>query len=247
VAIPKPIIRLVNIEMAYQMAGEDFLALEGIDLTIHGNDYVAITGPSGSGKSTLMNILGCLATPSAGQYFLAGVDVAGLDEGELARVRNRSIGFVFQSFNLLPRLTAVQNVMLPLRFRFTPTKIRRELANQALETVGLGHRVHHLPNQLSGGQRQRVAIARALVTQPEVLLADEPTGNLDSRTTEEVMGLFDSLHDQGQTIVVVTHEKEISDRCRRQLVLVDGRIRSDSRGGAGHRVQRVEARGLCSV
>lgn len=246
-AIPKPIIRLVNIEMAYQMAGEDFLALEGIDLTIHGNDYVAITGPSGSGKSTLMNILGCLATPSAGQYFLAGVDVAGLDEGELARVRNRSIGFVFQSFNLLPRLTAVQNVMLPLRFRFTPTKIRRELANQALETVGLGHRVHHLPNQLSGGQRQRVAIARALVTQPEVLLADEPTGNLDSRTTEEVMGLFDSLHDQGQTIVVVTHEKEISDRCRRQLVLVDGRIRSDSRGGAGHRVQRVEARGLCSV
>jgi putative ABC transport system ATP-binding protein len=242
VGVSGPVIELRAIRKLYALECESIVALDSVDLVIERNAYVAITGPSGSGKSTLMSVLGCLATPTAGRYLLEGADVACLSERELAQVRNRSIGFIFQSFNLLPRLNVLQNVVYPLKYRFLKPAVRSHMARQALERVGLSDRLKHLPNQLSGGQRQRVAIARALVTQPGVLLADEPTGNLDSRTTEEIMNLFEELHGQGQTIVMVTHDSEIADRCQREIHLVDGAIRSDvsrsdpSASGQGQRV-----------
>jgi len=209
------------------MGTETVRALRGVDLIIRRNEYVAIMGPSGSGKSTLMNMIGCLDTPSAGEYWLNGHRVSELGDDELARIRNREIGFVFQTFNLLPRATALHNVELPLVYAGKPSKQRKELASEALRRVQLGDRMHHRPNELSGGQRQRVAIARALVNQPSILLADEPTGNLDSTTSEEIMGLFRELHTQGQTVVLVTHEHDIAMHARRQVHLKDGRVERD--------------------
>jgi len=216
-----------NLEREYIMGTETVRALRGVDLTIRRNEYVAIMGPSGSGKSTLMNMIGCLDTPSAGEYWLNGHRVSELGDDELARIRNREIGFVFQTFNLLPRATALHNVELPLVYAGKPSKQRKELASEALRRVQLGDRMHHRPNELSGGQRQRVAIARALVNQPSILLADEPTGNLDSTTSEEIMGLFRELHTQGQTVVLVTHEHDIAMHARRQVHLKDGRVERD--------------------
>ena len=206
-------IELHGIVKRYVLGEETVLALAGVDLHIGRNEYVALIGPSGSGKSTLMNLLGCLDSPSEGSYILNGRDTSSLSEDELAAVRNREIGFVFQSFHLLPRQTALQNVMQPLVYRRMPPLERRRLAIEALTKVGLGDRLDHRPNQLSGGQRQRVAVARALVGQPSILLADEPTGNLDSRTSAEIMALFDALHAQGQTVIVVTHEPDIAAHC----------------------------------
>jgi putative ABC transport system ATP-binding protein len=223
------VIRLEGVRKRYRMGESEFMALDGIDVAIEANEYVAIVGPSGSGKSTLMNILGCLDVPSEGRYLLRGRDVAKMDETELAHERNRSVGFIFQSFNLLPRASALANVMQPLVYRVMSRGERRERALHALERVGLAQRVNHLPNQLSGGQRQRVAIARALVTEPTILLGDEPTGNLDSRTTVEIMALFDALHAEGHTILLVTHEQDIADHCQRSLRLVDGRVVEDRR------------------
>ena len=223
------VIECIGVEKRYQMGDSNFSALAGIDLRIEANDYVAIIGPSGSGKSTLMNILGCVDVPSAGRYLLQGRDVAQMDERALAVERNRSVGFIFQSFNLLPRANALANVMQPLIYRQMPSAQRRQRALDALARVGLASRVNHLPNQLSGGQRQRVAIARALVTEPKILLGDEPTGNLDSQTTVEIMALFDALHAEGQTVILVTHEADIAARCHRQIRLVDGRIVEDRR------------------
>lgn len=221
------IIELRKIAKHYMMGSEGFYALDGIDLDIYLNDYIAIVGSSGSGKSTLMNLLGCLDYPTAGEYKLKGTDVATLDENALAGIRNLEIGFIFQNFNLLPRATALQNVMQPLVYRGMALAERKQRAQDALAMVGLQDRMTHVPNQLSGGQRQRVAIARALVTQPAILLADEPTGNLDSSTTIEIMALFDQLHNDGQTLIVVTHEKEIAERCHRVITLKDGRLMSD--------------------
>ena len=206
-------IELRGIVKKYVLGEETVLALAGVDLFIGRNEYVALIGPSGSGKSTLMNIIGCLDSPSEGQYILNGRDTSSLRDDELATVRNREIGFIFQSFHLLPRQTALQNVMQPLVYRRMPPAERRERAAHALEKVGLGDRLDHRPNQLSGGQRQRVAVARALVGEPSLLLADEPTGNLDSRTSLEIMALFDALHAQGQTVVIVTHEPDIAAHC----------------------------------
>jgi putative ABC transport system ATP-binding protein len=216
-----------NLEREYIMGTETVRALRGVDLTIRRNEYVAIMGPSGSGKSTLMNMIGCLDTPSGGEYWLNGHRVSELGDDELARIRNREIGFVFQTFNLLPRATALHNVELPLVYAGKPSKQRKELATEALRRVQLADRMHHRPNELSGGQRQRVAIARALVNQPSILLADEPTGNLDSTTSEEIMGLFHELHAQGQTVVLVTHEHDIAMHARRQVHLKDGRVERD--------------------
>ncbi|TZF90100.1 ABC transporter ATP-binding protein [Lysobacter lacus] len=209
------------------MGEETVNALRGVDLSIGRNEYVALTGPSGSGKSTLMNLLGCLDSPTEGHYLLNGRDVAGMDDDELARVRNREIGFVFQSFHLLPRQSVLQNVMQPLVYRGIPRAERVRRATEALTKVGLGNRLDHRPNQLSGGQRQRVAVARALVGEPSLLLADEPTGNLDSQTSAEIMALFDALHAQGQTVVVVTHEPDIAAHCHRVLRVFDGHIVDD--------------------
>jgi putative ABC transport system ATP-binding protein len=222
------IIELRKIAKHYMMGSEGFYALDGIDLDIYLNDYIAIVGSSGSGKSTLMNLLGCLDYPTAGEYKLKGTDVATLDENALAGIRNLEIGFIFQNFNLLPRANALQNVMQPLVYRGMALAERKQRAQDALAMVGLQDRMTHIPNQLSGGQRQRVAIARALVTQPAILLADEPTGNLDSSTTIEIMALFDQLHNDGQTLIVVTHEKEIADRCHRVITLKDGCLMSDN-------------------
>jgi putative ABC transport system ATP-binding protein len=216
-----------NLEREYIMGTETVRALRGVDITIRRNEYVAIMGPSGSGKSTLMNMIGCLDTPSAGEYWLNGHRVSELGDDELARIRNREIGFVFQTFNLLPRATALHNVELPLVYAGKPSKQRKELASEALRRVQLGNRMDHRPNELSGGQRQRVAIARALVNQPSILLADEPTGNLDSTTSEEIMALFRELHTQGQTVVLVTHEHDIAMHARRQIHLKDGRVERD--------------------
>jgi putative ABC transport system ATP-binding protein len=228
------VIRIRDLTREYRMGEERILALRGVSLDIHRNEYVAIMGPSGSGKSTMMNLLGCLDTPTGGEYWLNGVEVSGLSDDELARVRNREIGFVFQTFNLLPRSTALHNVELPLVYAGVSARDRRSRATTALERVGLGDRMDHRPNELSGGQRQRVAIARALVNQPSILLADEPTGNLDSVTSEEIMRVFGDLHASGQTVIMVTHEPDIAAHAERVVVLRDGRVESDrlSRGEA---------------
>jgi putative ABC transport system ATP-binding protein len=221
------VIRIHDLTREYRMGSERILALRGVTLEIRGNEYVAIMGPSGSGKSTMMNVLGCLDTPTAGEYWLNGEEVSRLTDDALARVRNREIGFVFQTFNLLPRATALHNVELPLVYAGVRARERRERAATALERVGLTERMHHRPNELSGGQRQRVAIARALVNQPSILLADEPTGNLDSVTSEEIMEVFAALHAAGQTVIMVTHEPDIAARAQRVVVLRDGRVESD--------------------
>ena len=220
-------IELQGIVKRYVLGGETVLALAGVDLSIGRNEYVALIGPSGSGKSTLMNSLGCLDSPTEGRYILNGRDTSSLRDDELATVRNREIGFVFQSFHLLPRQTALQNVMQPLMYRPMSAAERRGRAENALAGVGLGDRLDHRPNQLSGGQRQRVAVARALVGEPSILLADEPTGNLDSRTSAEIMALFDALHSSGQTVIVVTHEPDIAAHCRRTVRVLDGHIVED--------------------
>lgn len=219
-----------NLQREYQMGTERVRALQGVDITIRRNEFVAIMGPSGSGKSTMMNLIGCLDTPSEGEYWLNGYRVSELDDDALARIRNKEIGFVFQTFNLLPRATALANVELPLVYAGTSGKERRERAKEVLASVGLGDRMNHKPNELSGGQRQRVAIARALVNRPSILLADEPTGNLDSATSEEIMALFETLHRQGQTIILVTHEPDIAAHAKRQIVLRDGKVSSDGSG-----------------
>ncbi|MCC7134217.1 MAG: ABC transporter ATP-binding protein [Gemmatimonadales bacterium] len=216
-----------HLEREYVMGSETVRALRGVDLTIRRNEFVAIMGPSGSGKSTLMNVIGCLDTPSAGEYWLNGYRVSELGDDQLARIRNKEIGFVFQTFNLLPRATALQNVELPMVYAGIGAKERRAAAQAALGRVGLGERMHHRPNELSGGQRQRVAIARALVNSPSIILADEPTGNLDSKTSEEILQLFENLHNEGQTIVLVTHELDIAAHARRQVHLRDGRVERD--------------------
>ncbi|HEU4952945.1 MAG TPA: ABC transporter ATP-binding protein [Gemmatimonadales bacterium] len=216
-----------NLQRDYDIGGEVVHALGGVDIVIRKNEFVAIMGPSGSGKSTLMNLIGCLDSPTGGEYWLNGHRVSDLDDDELARIRNKEIGFVFQTFNLLPRATALHNVELPLVYAGLGSKERRALASEALARVGLSDRVQHRPNELSGGQRQRVAIARALVNSPSILLADEPTGNLDSATSEEIMGLFEALHQEGQTIVVVTHEVDIAAHALRQVHLKDGRVERD--------------------
>jgi putative ABC transport system ATP-binding protein len=213
----------------YVLGAETVHALRGVDVVVERNEFVAIMGPSGSGKSTLMNLIGCLDTPSAGEYWLNGHAVSKLTDDELARIRNREIGFVFQTFNLLPRATALHNVELPLIYAGVPSKVRKERAAAMLTRVGLGERMGHRPAELSGGQRQRVAIARALVNEPAILLADEPTGNLDSQTGAEIMALFEELFAQGQTIVLVTHEHDIAEHARRTLTLRDGVISSDVR------------------
>jgi putative ABC transport system ATP-binding protein len=221
------IIETRGLQKHYVLGAETVRALRGVDLVIHRNEYVAIMGPSGSGKSTLMNLIGCLDTPTAGEYVLNGQPVAGLSDDELARIRNREIGFVFQTFNLLPRSNALGNVELPLVYAGLPRQERRQRAEEALEAVELGDRMHHRPNELSGGQRQRVAIARALVTRPSIILADEPTGNLDSRTSEEIMTLFGRLHAEGQTVIMVTHEMDIAAHAERLVTLRDGLVESD--------------------
>ena len=225
----RPLIDIQNITKIYQMGTQEVRALAGVTLSIEANEYVAIMGPSGSGKSTMMNVLGCLDTPTSGDYFLNNENVSEMTDDELARIRNREIGFVFQTFNLLPRVNCLQNVELPLVYSGLRKGKRREMAAGALASVGLGDRMDHKPNELSGGQRQRVAVARALVNNPSILLADEPTGNLDSKTSEEIMQLFESLHQAGNTILVVTHEEDIAQHARRIIRLRDGLIETDQR------------------
>ena len=222
-----PVIDVRDLRREYVLEGERVQALRGVSLVIRRNEYVAIMGPSGSGKSTMMNVLGCLDTPSGGEYWLNGQEVSRLSDDALARVRNREIGFVFQTFNLLPRATALQNVELPMVYAGASSRDRRERAAEALRRVGLGERMDHRPNELSGGQRQRVAIARALVNRPSILLADEPTGNLDSATSEEIMRVFGQLQTQGQTVILVTHEADIAAHAERVITLRDGRVESD--------------------
>ena len=223
------LIQLENVTKVYKMGDVEVHALRGVSVTVPRGDFIAIMGASGSGKSTLMNILGCLDRPSSGSYLLAGRDVSGLSRNELAEIRNQLLGFVFQSFNLLSRTSAIENVELPLIYADVPTRARRRRAREALERVGLGDRMHHHPNQLSGGQQQRVAIARALVSQPKVIMADEPTGNLDSRTSVEILALFQELGRSGITIVLVTHEPDIAAHAARVLVMKDGRLQTDRR------------------
>jgi putative ABC transport system ATP-binding protein len=211
----------------YEMGGEKLHALRGIDLTIRKGEYVAIMGPSGSGKSTLMNLIGCLDSPTAGKYWLAGRLVSELDDDELAAIRNKEIGFVFQTFNLLPRATALHNVELPMIYNGTPSEERLARAKRALEAVDLGERMFHKPNELSGGQRQRVAVARALVNSPSIVLADEPTGNLDTKTGDEIMALFTRLHGEGNTIILVTHENDVARRADRIIHVRDGKVETD--------------------
>jgi putative ABC transport system ATP-binding protein len=222
------VIELTNIVKTYDMGGaEQVVALQGVSVTIRKNEYVAIMGPSGSGKSTLMNIIGCLDTPTSGQYLFNGLNVSEMDDNALAKIRNKEIGFVFQTFNLLARSDSLHNVELPLIYAGIPSAERKRRAQETLTHVQLGDRVHHKPNELSGGQRQRVAIARALVTRPSIILADEPTGNLDSKTGEEIMMLFEELHAQGNTIILVTHEADIAEHAHRTIRLRDGKVESD--------------------
>jgi putative ABC transport system ATP-binding protein len=223
------VIRVVGVAREFAMGSDVVHALHPLDLIVPHNEYLAIMGPSGSGKSTLMNILGCLDTASQGEYWLNGINVSQMTDTELAHVRNREIGFVFQTFNLLARATALRNVELPMLYGGVPAAERRERASDALARVGLGDRLQHRPNEMSGGQRQRVAIARALVTRPALLLADEPTGNLDSHTGDEVLALFAQVHDEGQTIIVVTHDSDIAAHAQRRLSLRDGSVVSDER------------------
>ena len=230
------LLSLSGIARHYQVGSEPVRALDGVTFEVRRGDWVAVVGQSGSGKSTLMNILGCLDTPTSGTYRINGQDVRGLTDDALADVRNREIGFVFQTFQLLPRSTALANVELPLVYRGVPRRERRRRAEEALHAVGLSDRTHHRPNELSGGQRQRVAVARALVGEPSLLLADEPTGNLDSATGEEIFRLFTALHGRGHTIVLVTHEPRLAARCPRAIRLMDGRIVAD---GPGREVARV--------
>ena len=222
------VIQIRDLQREYQMGAETVHALRGVTLEIRRNEYVAIMGPSGSGKSTLMNLIGCLDTPTSGEYWLNGQEVSRMPDDALARVRNREIGFVFQTFNLLPRASALANVELPLVYGGVSSRERRRRAEAALQRVGLADRMDHRPNELSGGQRQRVAIARALVNDPAILLADEPTGNLDSATSDEIMRVFAQLHAQGQTVIMVTHEADIAAHAARVVVLKDGRIASDA-------------------
>ena len=233
----KPIIQTKELRKVYGMGDIQVQALGGVDIRINEGEFVAVMGPSGSGKSTLMNIVGCLDRPTSGQYFLAGEDVSGLGKVQLANIRNRRIGFVFQSFNLLARTSALRNVMLPLVYKrdnqLSPAQ-REEKAMAALEAVGLADRAHHEPNELSGGQRQRVAIARALVNDPVLIMADEPTGNLDTKTGSEIMGLLHNLHERGRTILMVTHESDIASQTERSIVLVDGLVASDGRFSGGN-------------
>jgi putative ABC transport system ATP-binding protein len=224
---PRWVIVTRGVKREYDMGGEIVRALRGVDVAIARNEYVAIMGPSGSGKSTLMNIIGCLDTPNAGEYWLNGKEVSQMSDDQLARVRNKEIGFVFQTFNLLPRATALHNVELPLVYAGVGSDERRRRAKLALERVQLGNRVDHRPNELSGGQRQRVAIARALINEPSILLADEPTGNLDSATSVEIMKVFENLSEQGQTVIMVTHEPDIAAHARRVVVLRDGEVATD--------------------
>ncbi len=228
-AASRSLIMLREVTKFYQMGSQEVRALNGVSLDIYPNEYVAVMGPSGSGKSTMMNIIGCLDTPTGGTYTLNGQNVGKMSDDELAAIRNKEIGFVFQTFNLLPRVNCLQNVELPLIYSGKPRSQRRQLAADALESVGLGDRMDHKPNELSGGQRQRVAVARALVNKPSLILADEPTGNLDTRTGEEIMRLFETLYRRGNTLLVVTHEDEIAQHARRIIRLRDGVIESDVR------------------
>ncbi|PYQ11392.1 MAG: macrolide ABC transporter ATP-binding protein [Acidobacteria bacterium] len=223
------LIRTAELTKRYEVGGEEIYALRDVNLSVERNEYMAITGPSGSGKSTLMNLLGCLDTPTRGTYYLNNQEVSQLPDDRLAEIRNKEIGFVFQTFNLLPRATALHNVELPLVYSGITKEERKVRAVQALQSVEMGDRAAHRPNELSGGQRQRVAIARALVNRPSLLLADEPTGNLDSKTGEEILRLFEKLHAEGQTILVVTHEKKVAERAHRVVSIMDGRVASDLR------------------
>jgi putative ABC transport system ATP-binding protein len=221
------VIRIKGIKKIYKVGNQEVRALNGVDIQINKNEYVAIMGPSGSGKSTMMNILGCLDSPSEGEYILNGTDVSKMDDNELAVIRNKEIGFIFQSFNLLPRYTALDNVALPLIYSGESREKREERARIALENVDLTDRMHHKPNELSGGQRQRVAVARALVNKPSIILADEPTGNLDTKTSIDIMKLFEEIHEQGNTVILVTHEEDIAKHAKRIIRLRDGLIESD--------------------
>ena len=221
------LINLSDIYKIYNVGGEEVRALDGVDLTINNNEYLAIMGPSGSGKSTMMNMIGCLDTPTSGIYHFEGEEVHIMDDGQLASIRNRKIGFVFQTFNLLPKASALHNVEIPLVYANIRKEKRIDMASKALKDVGLGDRMHHKPNELSGGQRQRVAIARALVNNPSIILADEPTGNLDSKSGHEIMEILDNLHSKGNTIILVTHEDDIAKRAKRTIRLFDGKIIED--------------------
>lgn len=236
--MPEEVIRLIGITRHYKVGTEVVKALRGIDLEIKRNEYVALMGPSGSGKSTLMNLIGCLDTPTSGSYWLNGKDVSGLNDNELAEIRNKEIGFIFQTFNLLPRSTALENVMLPLVYAGINKAGRKEMAEKVLADVQLADRMLHKPNELSGGQRQRVAIARALVNQPSILLADEPTGNLDSKTSIEIMALLEEIHKKGNTIILVTHEEDIAKHAHRIVRLRDGQIETDELNAEISRVRK---------
>jgi putative ABC transport system ATP-binding protein len=229
------IIRMDGLTKVYQMDGVKVEALKGVTLGVAAGEYISIMGPSGSGKSTLMNLIGCLDTPSAGSYALDGVLVSEMEDDQLAAVRNKKIGFVFQTFNLLPRSTALKNVELPMQYAGVDAKTRREMAASSLESVGLGKRMQHKPTEMSGGERQRVAIARALVNDPAILLADEPTGNLDSRTGVEIMGIFDRLHQEGRTVILVTHDQNVAEHADRMVSLLDGQVVSDKPVARGKR------------
>ena len=232
------LIRLQKISRRYQMGSETIHALREVSVEIERGEYVAIMGPSGSGKSTMMNLIGCLDTPTSGEYEINGVQVSQMDDNQLAEIRNREIGFIFQTFNLLPRSDALRNVELPLIYSGMPSDERRQVALQALRDVGLSDRIHHKPNELSGGQRQRVAVARALVNKPSLLLADEPTGNLDTKTGNEILGLFEELSRKGNTLIIVTHEEDVARHARRILRIRDGLIAADEKGEG--RLAKVE-------